>query len=284
MSISLHPRDFIMGGLIQDVDVEVVEARFIATDYDRTLPSATALALKLDLKVLGDETNTIHTQLFAAGSTANFAPDPETNGRTLEKNGSREALDKNSNLGLFLQSMVDCEANLSPLAKGDISVLEGARFHIVRKPAPKREGLASTVTRGDGQEREKTIVLCSKILSLPWDKKGAGGGKASAAAAPATGRGKTQAQAPPEPDGDEGDESPYPADQLEKASDFITALVVDSGNALPVKQAKLKMLKALKDLGVRGGPDGQKFIEYVLAPAFLSSVGLVVAEDHIQVE
>lgn len=279
MAISLHPRDFVMGGLIQDVDVEVVEARFIATDYDGTLPSASALALKMDLKVLGDETNTIHTQLFAAGNIANFAPDPETDGRTLEKNGSREALDKNSNLGLFLQSMMDAGANLTPMSKGDVSALEGARFHIVRKPAPKREGLSNTTARADGQEREKTIVLCSKIISLPWDKAG----KPAAAAKPAATAAAKGKPAAAEPEADEA-ESAYPADVLERAGDFLTGMVVESGNALPTKQAKLKLLKGLKDLGVKGGPEGQKFIEHLLSTAFLSSIGLTVADDHIQVE
>lgn len=275
MAVSLHPRDFVMGGLIDDVDVEVTDCRFISTDYDGTLPSATALALQMTMKVLGDDSGNEHLQLFSAGNTADFLPDPETDGKTLIKNGTRESLTKTTNLALFLQSMIDCGAELGPMSAGNVAVLEGLKCHVMRKPAPKRDGLNQARTDAQGREREKTILLCTKIIALPWDKKGRAAGKAAAAQSkpPAN---ATAAQAPAADTGDVDDE------KVAAAVQFLMEDLTEHG-ASTLGQLRLRATRRIKDLGFdKPGKEANQFIAHITSPDFLTENGFDVDDKTVQ--
>ena len=265
MAVSLHPRDFVIGGLIDDVDVEITDARFISTDYEGTLASANALALQATMKVLGDDSGNEHIQLFSAGNTADFLPDPDTDGKTLIKNAVRESLTRSTNLALFLQSMIDCGADLGPMSSGDVSVLEGLKCHVMRKPAPKRDGLPVNARQdSQGREREKTILLCTKIIALPWDKKGKGTPKATAAAAPAKATAAAQ-------DAGELDE-----DQTLLAIQYLTEDLTENG-ASTMGQLRLRATRRIKDLGFeKPGKDANQFIAHITSESFLMENGFVV--------
>lgn len=239
----MNPNDFVQGGLLNDVDVEIVSARFVAWDYDGTLPSPDVLAVKLDLKVI--DTDEEHSDYISCGKIADFAPNGDDDGATLEPQGSKSKLSKNSNWWLFLMSAVEVGLDPTPLNAGNISVLDGMKFHLVRKAAPKREGL--TITKKQ-EGRESQYVAVGSIISVPWDAKA---GKKIAAKQTAAKAGAAQKSvnaktaAPP----------PVAAAELDDAvnSRIMDVVMEVLGEASgPVKIASMKMLvfkKMNKDKG-----------------------------------
>ena len=178
--MNFAPDDFVQGGLLNDVDVEITDARFVAWDYDGNLPSAEALAVRLTMVLCDDEDRKEHIEYLSAGKVADFLPNPEDDGLTLISQGTASSLRKGSNLELFSRSLVEAGFDASHMGgQSGIGYLKGCRFHIIRKPAPKRTGLPSGGRRREGEEdREKTYLAVDRIISTPWDK-----GKSSSRAA-----------------------------------------------------------------------------------------------------
>jgi len=178
MGIMLHPDTYIRGGLMQDVDVTLTNLRWTEWDYQGTV-NPPVLACRITMEPLDgfDE----HEEFLSAGSLDNFQPNPDDDGKTLISPNGKEHLTQSSNWYHFIRSITDSGGDLTPL-KDDISILEGSKFHVVRKPAPKRDG-AFTVQKKEG--REAQILVVDKVISLPWDKKGAGAKRTATAAATA---------------------------------------------------------------------------------------------------
>jgi len=179
MGIMLHPDTYIRGGLMQDVDVTLTNLRWTEWDYQGTV-NPPVLACRVTMEPLDGSDE--HEEFLSAGSLDNFQPNPDDDGKTLVSPNGKEHLTQSSNWYHFIRSITDSGGDLTPL-KDDISVLEGSKFHVVRKPAPKRDG-AFTVQKKEG--REAQILVVDKVISLPWDKKGAGAKRTAAAAKPAT--------------------------------------------------------------------------------------------------
>lgn len=191
MPISLATKDFVQGGLLNDVDVEVLESQFVIYNYEgkANLSADPPLALKLHLKVVDDETE--HTEYITCGSSRDFVPNEDDNGDTIEKNGTATNLRKGSNLFLFNQSLEEAGFPQAKLAEGKASNYKGMKFHLERRAAPKRTGLKD---QGD-DAKEKTFIACSNLISTVWDKKG----KATAAPKAAAAAPKASAPAKPAP-------------------------------------------------------------------------------------
>jgi hypothetical protein len=151
---------------MQDIDVAITNVRWTEWDYQGTV-NPPVLACRVTMAPLDGSDE--HEEFLSAGSLDNFTPNPDDDGKTLVSPNGREHLTQSSNWYQFIQSILDSGGDLTPL-KDDVSILEGSKFHVVRKPAPKRDG-AFTVQKKEG--REAQILVVDKVISLPWDKKGA---------------------------------------------------------------------------------------------------------------
>lgn len=168
MSISLNPNSFVSGGLLNDTDVEIVEARYVLFDYQGTVDTAySRTALRLQMRTLdGSQEATEHLTL---GSTSDFIPNDKDGGVTLVSLAGKTSLGRRSKLYFFLQSLADAGADVSRLDSGRADELEGLKIHIVRKPMPDLGGLEIT-RRGKKQDQQIEYIHVSKLID--WPKKG----------------------------------------------------------------------------------------------------------------
>lgn len=191
MGISFKPSETVTGGLVQDIDVRITKARYTVFDYDGKA-SKPALAVLIEMEPVdgGDAIK----QYYSAGSLDRFAPSEDNENPLTEvgdegryvvaaENSTATSLSRSSNFIFFIQELAS--AGFPEERMGDdVSSLEGSVIHVIRKPAPKREGLGAEPVAG---AREKTILVASKVLQYPWDKKANSKGKAATAAAGAKG-------------------------------------------------------------------------------------------------
>lgn len=172
--IGLKPSEFVEGGgLLDNVTAKIKTARFVTWDYGGKGPSSPALKLVLDVD--GDEAE----QYWSAGKADDWQPSKD--GLTLVSIGSAKGLNKGSNLGIFLISIIEAGFPEDKL-DDDCSIFEGMEAHFVRVPAPKRNVVAQP--RADGKTFEQTILVVDKIVKMPWESKKTAGkatGKAAAA-------------------------------------------------------------------------------------------------------
>lgn len=161
-AISLNPETFIAGGLISDVDVTIESLRFCLWDYDGKSDVNTLAVKGVLTPIEGGESI---EQYWSAGNPESFVPAED--GRKIVPTGEHKSLVKSSNFSMFISSLVNCGMDGGVLNDGDLGVLDGLKAHVVRVPT-KREGLPGKKEGG----REATVLIASKILQLPWDKKG----------------------------------------------------------------------------------------------------------------
>lgn len=167
MGISFRPSAFTAGGgLVDDADLTVVRSRFTMTDYGGKSDSGEVLVLQVKLV---DDEGTEFEQLYSAGT--GFVPsetgDEDENGKTITPIGEKTAPAGGSNFAFFITALVNAGFPEDLLDGDDISVLEGLKAHWNRVPQPKRTNLP---TRGQQDNaREKTILVCTNIISLPGE-------------------------------------------------------------------------------------------------------------------
>lgn len=183
---SLNPSSFTEGGgLLDGVEGTWKECRFTLWDYNGKI-EVPGPALMVTLDVGGEET----VQYFSAGSAKEWAPAKD--GKTLVKVGAVKGLSKSSNIGILLNSLLECGFPPDKMTD-DCTVFEGMITRFARIEAPKRAGLEQKPRKSaDGtKEYAPTNLVVAEIVRYPWDapKAGAGGGKKAAggkaAAAPA---------------------------------------------------------------------------------------------------
>ncbi len=228
--MSLAPEDMVKGGLLNDVDVEIIHAQIKVWDYDpldmgNGTMGIETLVLRLDLKELesGDES----FQMWSIGDVGQFAPvdEGDREGAGIGMTGDRTAFVQTSNFGIFMASLVDCGVQQPKLKSGRVDVLEGIKMHVIRTAAPKRRGLAGS----DKDDRDKTILICSAIISVPWDKKGK---KASKRAAPKKAATSTPA-------------AEVSSEINDQAMTMLVAILDQKGGAIPLKNIKAAGLSVL---------------------------------------
>ena len=234
--ISLNPADYVRGGLIQDIDVAVTRARWTEWDFNGTI-TPPSLAACLEFEPLdGGE---VHEEYLSAGKLDFFAPNQENDGKTLVSQG-KDHMTQGTKWHLFIQSMADNGADLTVLNAGDISVIEGAKVHIVRKPAPPRPGMAK-------RDKEEMMLVVDKVISLPWDKKGAGARRTTAAkpgAASAKADAKPDARVDAKPEADTGGgDSDYDAIAL----GAVTEVLSRKGTAMAINSLRVNTYRELSN-------------------------------------
>jgi len=155
--LSLKPSDFVLGGGVpSDRNLYILDAVFTYWDYNGQASATTALKIAFT-----DDDGVRSIQYYSAGSPDRIRP--SSDGKSLEPIGDAAGLNKNSNLSIFLESLVTAGFPENKL-NNDISVLNGLRIYAVAKEQPKRAGIKDKF--GDS----KVVLVASKILQMPWDK------------------------------------------------------------------------------------------------------------------
>lgn len=166
--VSLRPSNFSQGGgLIDDVDVEIVRARF-GFGYGGQSSAEDATTLQITLK---DSEGEEHHQYYGCGT--GFVPsevgDAEENGKMLVPVSDRQQPSGSSNMAIFVTALVNVGLDESLLDDGDISALEGTYGHVNRVPAPKRDGLPKR--EGRNADRPATILVFTELKDKPAASK-----------------------------------------------------------------------------------------------------------------
>lgn len=184
------PDEMIAGGLMDDFDGTMNNARFVPWDYNGTLDHD-ILAVAIDIT---PEEGEMFTQHYSAGDLDNFVPskdginpvqegDEDPTGPFAVRVGKKEGLSNNSNYATFM--MAALEAGLPRervvAAGGALSFFDGISAHFNRVPQKKRSGIVSQVAADDTKKRNNDILVITEIKSL-----GETAGKKTAAAKPAT--------------------------------------------------------------------------------------------------
>jgi hypothetical protein len=275
MGVSMNPETFVKGGLVQDVDVEVLEAVTTLdppehyTFHDRVF---TCLTLKnLDT---GEE----FSQHWATGANADFKPsnngkEPcEGDGNQLCAVGSATSLRDNSNWSVFLSNLVSCGYPKEKLEDGVMTTLKGLQVHLVRVPGPERTGLAPREPKKPGM-RDPGILVPNKLIKLPWEKAATKGRAATKAATAAP---SPSAQAPaPVASADAPASDATEAAALEVAMDKL-------GNGvgpIPIAQLKTEALRRhmKAPVATRNG-----IVQLVGDKAWLEAQGFTVTGEQVQ--
>jgi hypothetical protein len=226
---SLRPGDFAQGGgMIDDVDLTVKQARFVLWDYDGKVANPT-LALKLDLE---DDDGVVHEQYYSAGDPKHFVP--SNDGTRAVPTGTKSALSGSSNMFLLIASLTDSGFPEDQLSD-DVSVFDGLRGHFIRVPQPKRTGLP---TQPGADTRDKTVLVMNKLIAMPGatvkGKKAAGkpNGQGGKAAAPAASAAAT-------------------TDLDEKAQDVVMSVLADRDGSVAKKDIASAAFKAASDVDAK---------------------------------
>ncbi len=152
---SLNPTDAIQGGLLDDVDVIVESARFTMWDYNGKAKTVTALRVQYK-----DGEDKLHEQYYSCGDPERFVPSDD--GKKLLLTGTATALNTTSNVVLYLSSLINAGFPSAKLVD-DITTIEGLRAHVQRVTQAKRAG----ITQAD--DKERSLLLVTKILALPGE-------------------------------------------------------------------------------------------------------------------
>lgn len=216
MPISLNPETFSSGGLLNDADVEIVSSRFTVYDYNGviTQPEQMSVSLRLDLKVI--DTGEEHTEYFSFGRNPDWVISDD--GCSVDPVAGKRP-NNNSVFSFFIQSLLEAGFDKALLDKGDISVLEGLKAHVVRKAAPESWKSLPGMKRDDKQ-REKTYLAIERILSKP------------AGAAPSKTGSKNAA-----------DSKTWPQDLMDDVLSVMADVLPADGKAMKIKIAQVSVLR-----------------------------------------
>ncbi len=248
MPISLNPKTFSMGGLLNDADVEITSSRFTVYDYNGTItdPQQMSVALRLDMRVLdsGEE----HVEYFSFGRVPDWSISED--GKTVDPiTGKRP--NANSVFSMFIQSLIEAGFDEARLDAGDVSVLEGLKVHVIRKAAPESwKSLPGMKRKEEG--REKTYLAVERILEQPQEKKAAA---------------KAQAKAD------------LPADVLQKLEQVAMEELPANGSAIKVKALQIAIMKR-KDLS----PEERRALNEAIQKGALQKIEMLeVKGDEVSI-
>ncbi len=264
--LNLDPTTYVKGGLLDDVDVEVLGAEFELFDYGGN--SASVPALRLDLRNLSDSSD--ESQHYSCGNLKDF--EPSEDGMYMLPTGSAQGFRSTSNFAILITSLAAHGFPTAKLAGQPISVLVGLRFHAVRKEVAGRDGLSGKEEKKDG-DRKPTVLVCSKLISLPWDTKKAVAASKGVAAKPSTTAAAT-AGAPASATAIELDE-----EQMVAAITMVADIIEAKGGTATLKDigmaavTKLKLPAAVKTAAAK----------LVKQPDWLIAAGFAVDGDNVTV-
>ena len=144
------------GGLLDDFDGIIADLKFVMTDYDGSMPEPVPVG-QITFDIDGEEI----IQLYSVGGSGDFAPDDT--GRGLKKLKSKSALTKTCKYVMLVDSLVQAGFPINRMDAKDCSSIIGTKGHFLRK-AVEYKGL-----KRKRDDRESTVLLCTKIITLPGE-------------------------------------------------------------------------------------------------------------------
>lgn len=259
--VSLNPTTFVETGLLDDADVEITDAAFCTWDYMGKAPVSLALGVEMtEINAGPDGVRKKHEQYYSAGDLQYFKPSAD--GASIEPVSDKTAMNSNTNAAQFIASLVKAGVPGSSFESGSIKGIVGLKCHVNRVAQPKRAGLTQPAKDG---EREKTVLLVSRLLSAVPNAAGSGkvvrlGTRVASNAGNAVDSSPAGASTP-QSAGTSGNPE---IDALANAT-LINILVTQGGS---VAKAKLPGL-AFKELV--GQPNQKAVVSKVFEDAFLQS-------------
>lgn len=244
--------EFRQGGLIDDRDVEIVDAAFVRWDYDGQADQEVT-ALKLDLMTLDDEE--VVSQYWSVGGDDDFMP--TEGGRHLEAVADRQNLGARSNFQLLVASLQEC--GMEDEIEGDDGVfaLIGTRGHVIRWPAPKMDlpsrGRSARRRGGDedAEPEERKYLKFDRIDVWGWEaEKSSGKGKAKGKAGAKSGAGAKRKGAA----GSKGKAKPKAAKKMtdEQLDDLATEKILEvlqaADEPMEAQLVSVEVYNKIKDL------------------------------------
>ena len=169
VGIFIDHSEFVEGGLLNNVDVEVVESRFDTYDYGKG-EAHNRTVLRWGMRKLDDTDGTLHQQYFSVGGEGNFAPSED--GTKLLSLGGRTNINVNSNFAMLMASCEKAGVQKKHYA-ADISSFEGMQCHVSRIPDARNIPRGDMDVEDDGKpDRPKEVLVITNIIKAPWDNKG----------------------------------------------------------------------------------------------------------------
>lgn len=215
------------GGLLDDADVAIKSAEFRHFTYPGSDKTTTALVLNLE-----DAEGKLHEQPYSVGDPDKFAPSDD--GGKVLLTGTAAAINAKSNFAQFVTSLINAGVSVTLLQTDNIRVIEGMRIHVNAVAQKDKDG--KIVKNAKGFDR--TVLLASKLISLPGEAPKAApkaaGKKAAGAPAAATTSAPAASAASPE--------------VADKAVRYITLVATAQGGEVPrSKVSALVFQKAMQD-------------------------------------
>lgn len=239
-SVSWSPDDFVTGGLLNDVDVEVEDAAFTMEAPVGYNVAVATMFFRMDLKDLS--TGDVTAQYWSCGAKAAEEFEPSQDGRyaLIAKQGGKGAFVKGSNFHVLAESL--CAHGFPKASCGDAWAVKGIQMHMVRIPG---KGLSSGPPAGGGGDDGRTVLVCERMIRGPKGAKPVAAPAAAKAKAPA--RGAAAAQAAPAP-AEVQDANPADAANEEHLVEVVSEILTAGGGFMVLQNLKAKLYMKLSSL------------------------------------
>lgn len=157
----MNPDQYTQGGLLDNVDVRVVDARFERFDYNGTANEVPALCLMMvPLDGSGSET----AQHWPCGDLKDFVPGETGEFLELAREDGPSGIRLNTNLAALNKELILHGWPKDKFDSGSAKAYIGLEVHVVRKTV--KNDMAK-----EGEKKERQILLPSKIIKYPWENK-----------------------------------------------------------------------------------------------------------------
>lgn len=161
--VSFRMSDAEAGGLMDDINAEVVLCEAVTWDYMGKAEPAPALHLQLKA-----DDGAVADQYYSAGKLERMVPSDDGNFFDPAQGSSAKGLNSNSNAFVFLASLIEKGFPEQKIEEGGLGAIVGTYAHFNRIPQKSRAGLDSA----EPGARAKTVLVVTKVLKLPWETKG----------------------------------------------------------------------------------------------------------------
>jgi hypothetical protein len=239
-AISLRPSDAQAGGFLDDADVTFAELRFVVWDYMGKAAPAVALRVSME-----EADGTRHEQYYSAGDPAKYQPSMD--GKTIEPLAGATGLNQNTNVIAFITSIVNAGFPEDKLGE-DVSIFDGMYVHVNQVAQPKRPGLKKAA-----DDKEKTYLLVTKILRLPWEAvakapaKGAPKAASSLRAVAPNNTPSAHATAAPTPSPAADPEALSDEAIQQKARETVLAILMEKGGSVDKSKLPIEAFRVLNN-------------------------------------
>lgn len=176
--LNLAPETFVEGGLIDDINATITDAKFTMYDYNGKSENGPVPALGIELEL---EDGTKHESYYSAGDAKYWAPSQD--GKQLVPTGDKTSLTKSCKLAIFLTALINAGFSVDKLRSGDISIIVGLKAHFQRVADKERKGLVRTKEQED-RGQQSTLVV-TKIIAMPGEAPKAAAAPKAMVGAPA---------------------------------------------------------------------------------------------------